>query len=97
MPNQSEHAGCTTLNSHVLTYKGSPPRTPFTKVKVGYCSKENTADRDMTTPYSFPKWHGGKLHTHTNDNNDLARRRQERETSIEEKSHKETIKMKEHL
>lgn len=48
---------------HVLTYKGSPPRTSFTRVKQGYCSREKTADRAMTTPNSFPKWHGGKLHT----------------------------------
>lgn len=48
--------------SKALTYNGSPSRT-FTKAKQGYCSSENTADRAMTRPYSFPKWHDGKLNT----------------------------------
>lgn len=54
----------------VLTYKGSPSRTPFTREKQGYCSTENTADRARTIPYSFPKWHDGKLHIHTKTESD---------------------------
>lgn len=53
---------CSSTLCDVLTYKGSPPRGPFTRAKQGYCSRENTADRAMTRPNSFPKWHPGKLH-----------------------------------
>lgn len=35
----------------------------LTRAKQGYCSSENTADRAMTRPYSFPKWQDGKLNT----------------------------------
>lgn len=33
----------------------------MTRAKQGYCSSDTTADRDITKPYSFPKWTPGKL------------------------------------
>ena len=67
--NGGEQSKCSNLDlklyhQTVLTYKGSPSRA-FTRAKQGYCSRENTADRAMIIPYSFPKWHDGKLHSHT--------------------------------
>lgn len=49
----------------VLTYRGSPFRAPFTRAKQGYWSTAKTADRARTIPYSFPKWHDGKLQAPT--------------------------------
>lgn len=48
----------------LLTYRGSPFRAPFTRAKQGYCSTAKTADRARIIPYSFPKWHDGKLQAH---------------------------------
>lgn len=45
----------------VLTYRASPSRSPFTMAKQGYCTREKSAESAMTKPYSFPKWHDGKL------------------------------------
>lgn len=45
----------------LLTYSGSPFRAPFTRAKQGYWSTPKTADRARIIPYSFPKWHDGKL------------------------------------
>lgn len=52
-----------------LTYRGSPFRAPFTRAKQGYWSTAKTADRARTIPYSFPKWHDGKLHAQTGGRN----------------------------
>lgn len=48
----------------LLTYRGSPFRAPFTRAKQGYWSTEKMADRARIIPYSFPKWHDGKLQAH---------------------------------
>ena len=49
----------------LLTYRGSPFRAPFTRAKQGYWSTAKMADRVRIIPYSFPKWHGGKLQAQT--------------------------------
>lgn len=56
----------------LLTYRGSPLRAPFTRAKQGYWSTAKTADRARTIPYSFPKWHDGKLRAQTEGSGDFA-------------------------
>lgn len=53
------------LGVGLLTYRGSPFKAPFTRAKQGYWSTAKTADRARTIPYSFPKWHDGKLRAQT--------------------------------
>lgn len=66
-----------TVEVVLLTYRGSPPRAPFTRAKQGYWSTAKMADRARTTPYSFPKWHDGKLHAQTEGSGGKPRKSQQ--------------------